>query len=750
MAEDKQQVVTEFDYGDLSSIPKYKNVNIRFEDILEIYHKKHNDGDGELLTRAYIFAAKEHLDQVRRSGEPYLIHPMNVAKTLAEMNMDETTIAVGFLHDVVEDTSASVEKIREYFGDDIAELVDGVTKIGQIEFKTLEHKQAENFRKLWLAMARDIRVIIVKIADRLHNMSTLDALPPQKQKRIARETMEIYVPIANRLGMGNAQRDLQELCFKYLYPRQYKALAEKVEKEKKISAAAIKRIETRIRKEMEKAELEVKIQGRVKSNYSIFLKMRSQDIPLSEVYDYLAFRVIAKSVADCYTVLGIIHNIWRPIPGRFKDYIAMPKPNNYRSLHTSVLDTTGNVFEIQIRTEWMDIIANEGVPAHWRYKEDGTEIKDEQELQYVNWLRDLVQRQQEWQHPEEFLNALKIDLYPDNVYCFTPKGEVKSFPNKATALDFAFAVHTEVGNQCVGAKINGKIVPLRTKLKNGDVVEILTRKGSQPKRDWLNFAKTTKAITKIKQYLNKEEKERSHDIGEKLLRKALNKYGYNINKQEVQDKLLECCADWGVSNREDLYASIGMGKLAIKQVLNKFLPQDADEKEQPLVEKFLDKVTRRADSSTITVKGHNDILVHLAKCCSPLPGEPIIGFITRGRGISVHSKTCPNVRTLTFNPERIVDARWEAAKGERFLSRILIQVDDSSGMLAKIANKLATMDVNIRHLEAASTHNNRARINILAEVKSVSHLSKLISDIEDIKGVISARRVVKEIKEEEE
>ena len=690
MSEANKGVITEFDYGDLRTIPGIKNLPIRFEDIAEVFQKNHPDNKPDLLYKAYVFSAKEHSGQVRRSGEPYLVHPMNTAKVLAEMKMDDVTIAVGFLHDVVEDTDVTIEKIKEHFGKDIAALVDGVTKVSQIEFRSIEHRQAENMRKLWLATARDIRVIIVKIADRLHNMITLDALPPYKQKRIARETMEIYVPIANRLGMGNIQKDMQELSFQYLYPRQYKALKKKIDKERKVSFSTIERIEKQLKKEFEKVGVEAFIKGRTKSNFSIFSKMRNQDIPLEEVYDYIAFRVITNSVSDCYTVLGIIHNIWKPIPGRFKDYIAMPKANNYRSLHTSVLDITGHVFEVQIRTEWMDVIAQEGVPAHWRYKEDGEQIDNEHELQYVNWLRDLVQRQQEWQHPDEFINSLKIDLYHENVYCFTPKGEVKSFPANSTALDFAFAVHTEVGNQCVGSKINGKIVPLKTRLKNGDVVEILTRKDSTPKRDWLHYAKTPRALTKIRQFLNKEEKDRSKDIGEKLIKKEFLKYNIQLNRNTVKRELLVHCSSWGINNLDELFASVGYGKISLKQIINKMAPSEEGEVKKPaLVESIIDRVTGRSGSSAISVRGHNDIMVNLAKCCSPLPGEPIIGFITRGRGISIHSKTCPNVNTLSFNPERIIEAKWEATKGEKFYAKLRINLNDSHGMLAKLTQLLA-------------------------------------------------------------
>ncbi|MBN2135732.1 MAG: bifunctional (p)ppGpp synthetase/guanosine-3',5'-bis(diphosphate) 3'-pyrophosphohydrolase [Acidobacteria bacterium] len=747
MAKSSNGVVTEFDYGELKSIPDIKNLNIRFEDIAEIYQNNHPKSNLDLLSKAYVFSAKEHMGQVRRSGDPYLVHPMNVAKMLAEMNLDDTTIAVGFLHDVVEDTDVTIDKIKEHFGEDIARLVDGVTKVSQIEFHSIEHKQAENFRKLWLATARDVRVIIVKIADRFHNMLTLDAMPAYKQKRIARETLDIYVPIANRLGMGNIQRDMQELAFKYLYPRQYKVLTEKIEREKKVSILTIQRIEKILKKEFEKLKIEALIRGRIKSNFSIFTKMKKQDISLDEIYDYLAFRVITKSVSDCYTVLGIVHSIWKPIPGRFKDYIAMPKPNNYRSLHTSVLDLTGHVFEVQIRTEWMDIIAQEGVPAHWRYKEDGGKITDEQELQYVNWLRDLVQRQQEWQHPDEFINALKIDLYPDTVYCFTPKGEVKSFPSNATTLDFAYSIHTEIGNTTIGAKVNGKIVPLKTRLRNGDVVEIITRKDSTPKRDWLHFVKTPRALAKIRQHLNKEEKERSQEIGEKMLRKEFAKHSIQINKTAIRKELLELASGWGLNSLEDIYAAVGYGKISLKQILSKFVPEDEEEQKPALVGKIMDKVTGRSGSTVISVRGHNDIMVNLAKCCSPLPGEPIIGFITRGRGISIHSKACPNVSTLSFNPDRIIDAKWEAAKGEIFHARLKVKVDDSSGMLAKITQELASLEVNIKHLEARSTDDNRALVDILAEIRDLKHLSRIMTGIQELPGVISVQRVFKEYKE---
>jgi guanosine-3',5'-bis(diphosphate) 3'-pyrophosphohydrolase len=750
----KDKLVTEFDYGGAVEIPDVRKLNIRFEDIAEIYQKYHPNSDLSLLTRAYIFSAKEHKGQLRQSGEPYLVHPMNVAKILARMKLDETTIAVGFLHDILEDTHISYKVLEEYFGKDIADLADGVTKISRIEYRSFEHKQAENLRKLWLASAKDIRVIFIKIADRLHNMSTLDALPPAKQRRISKETIEIYVPIANRLGMGYIQRELQEYCFKYLYPRQYRALAEKIEKERKISTATISRIETQLSDELKKAGIETTIKGRMKSNYSIFMKMVRQDIPLSEVYDYLAFRIITNSVSDCYTVLGIAHNIWRPIPGRFKDYIAMPKPNDYRSLHTSVLDKEGHVFEIQIRTEWMEIIAQEGLPAHWKYKEGGDARDNAEDIQYINWLRDIVQRQQELENPEEFINALKIDLYPDKVYCFTPQGNIKSFPTDASALDFAYAIHTEVGNECVGAKINSKIVPLKTRLKNGDVVEIITRKGSKPKHDWLHYVKTSRALTKIRQHLNKEERETSIGIGEKMLRKEMAKYNMNIRKTSTKHDLIAVCSDWGYNSIEDIYVALGFGKLSLKQIFNRLIPQAPEEKKQITdvpkavsLEKTGDLQPKKQTDSIINVKGHSDILVHLARCCNPLPGEPIIGFITRGRGISVHSKSCPNVQKMIFNAERILESKWQVSKGEKFLTRLMIRVENNPGMLAKITNTIAQLDINIHHLEAKSEENTRATVSLVAEVDDIDQLSDIANKIQEIKGVLSVKRVVKEYKE---
>lgn len=752
----KDKIVTEFDYGGAAELPDLKKLNIRFENITELYHKYHPNADLSLITKAYIFSAKEHKGQLRQSGEPYLIHPMNVAKILAGMKLDETTIAVGFLHDVLEDTHVTYKQLEEYFSKDIADLADGVTKISRIEYRSFEHRQADNLRKLWLASAKDIRVIFIKIADRLHNMSTLEALPQAKQRRISKETNEIYVPIANRLGMGNIQRELQEYCFKYLYPRQYRALTEKIEQERKISTATISRIESLLSDELKKAGITATIKGRIKSNYSIFMKMIRQDIPLAEVYDYLAFRVITNSVADCYTVLGIAHNIWRPIPGRFKDYIAMPKPNDYRSLHTSVLDKEGHIFEIQIRTEWMDIIAQEGLPAHWKYKEggDGKAKENIEDIQYISWLRDIVQRQQEIENPDEFINALKIDLYPDKVYCFTPQGNIKSFPSDASALDFAYAIHTEVGNECVGAKINGKIVPLKTMLKNGDVVEIITRKGSKPKRDWLHFVKTSRALTKIRQHLNKEERDTSREIGEKMLRKELAKYDMNIRKTTVRHKLLEICSDWGYGTLEDICVALGFGKISLKQIFNKLIPQPVEEKKEAVesqknfvVEKIADLLPKKHSDSIISVKGHSDILVHLARCCNPLPGEPIIGFITRGRGISIHTKSCPNVQKLIFNAERILESQWQVSKGEKFLTRLMIRVENNPGVLAKITSAIAQLDINIQHLEAKVEDNMRATISLVAEVDNIEQLSDIASEIQEIKGVLSVKRVVKEYKE---
>src|SRR5436190_6941252 len=558
---------------------------IRFEDIYETVKRHHAGADLELLRKAYIFSAVEHKGQTRASGEPYLVHPLEVAAILAEMRMDPACVAVGLLHDVLEDTLTDADRIKEHFGEDVLHIVEGVTKISKIPFSSSEERQAENFRKLLLAMVDDVRVILVKLADRLHNMRTLQYLPPDRRQRISRETMDIYAPLARRLGMSKIKNELEDLSFQYLEPDGYKDLAAQVDERRREAYAFIEKIKGTVQEKLTAAGLQATLEGRIKRLYSIHQKLRRQRIGLAQVYDFVALRVIVSTIPDCYAVLGILHNLWRPVPGRIKDFIAMPRPNGYQALHTSVIGDEGHPFEVQIRTLEMHRVAEEGIAAHWKYKEGRSGFdKDDQAFA---WLRQLLEWQQEVKDPHEFLNSLKLDLYPEEVYCFTPKGEVKTLPRGASPIDFAFAIHTEIGHQCVGARVNGKIVPLRYRLKNGDIIEILTSAAHNPSRDWLALAVTNKARSKIRHYLNTAEKQQAVDIGKKHFERELKRY--DLSARKVEDKAESLAHELGVGTKlDDIYAALGYGKVSMRQVLAKLLPPEkleappAPEKPSPI------------------------------------------------------------------------------------------------------------------------------------------------------------------------
>src|SRR5712692_3651540 len=624
---------------------------IRFEDLLEKVRAYSPDADVELLRRAYVFSAFEHRGQVRHSGEPYLIHPLAVADFLADMKLDAVAIAAGLLHDVVEDTLTTIERIQELFGPEVAHVVEGVTKISAIPFSSSEERQAENFRKMLLAMVDDIRVILVKLADRLHNMRTLNHLPEERRIKIAQETRDIYAPIANRLGMSKVKNELEELSFRYLEPQPYETLRARVDAKRRATEGLIGELKKTITAKLSEAQVPVlEIEGRIKRLWSISQKLRTQKIELEQVYDFIALRIITDSVKDCYAALGIIHQTWSPVPGRIKDFIAMPRPNAYQSLHTSVISEHGVPFEVQIRTMAMHQMAEEGIAAHWKYKEG--RIGDQRDERYFKWMRQLLEYQQEVRDPQEFIQNLKIELYPEEVYTFTPKGLVKAFPRGATAIDFAYAVHTEVGHQCVGARINGKMVPLRTRLKNGDIVEIVTQSGHKPSRDWLNFVATAHARNKIKHLIHSEEKARSVELGRKVFEKELRRYDVPQKGLLDSETFAKVLADFGAQKPDDLFASIGYGKISPKQVLVKLVPADKLREKPP--EGAVAAVVRRVLGSgeeKIKVRGFDDVMVFRARCCNPIRGEKIVGYITRGKGVSVHSATCPNVVNLLYDPE---------------------------------------------------------------------------------------------------
>ena len=714
---------------------------IRFEDIYETVGRHHPEADLEVMRKAYIFSAVEHKGQTRASGEPYLVHPLEVAAILADMRMDPACVAVGLLHDVLEDTLTEPERIKEYFGEDVLHIVEGVTKISKIPFSTSEERQAENFRKLLLAMVDDIRVILVKLADRLHNMRTLRYLPDDRRVRIARETMDIYAPLAGRLGMSKIKNELEDLSFQYLEPEGYRDLAAQVDERRREAFAFIEKIKGTVAEKLVAAGLQATLEGRIKRLYSIHQKLRRQRIGLAQVYDFVALRVIVSTIPDCYAVLGILHNLWRPVPGRIKDFIAMPRPNGYQALHTSVIGDEGHPFEVQIRTLEMHRVAEEGIAAHWKYKEGRSGFdKDDQAFA---WLRQLLEWQQEVKDPHEFLNSLKLDLYPEEVYCFTPKGEVKMLPRGATPLDFAYAIHTEIGHQCMGARVNGKMVPLRYKLKNGDIVEILTSPGHHPSRDGLGLAVTNKARAKIRHYLNIAERQQAAEIGRKHFERELKRY--DLTPRKVEPARLESLAqELGVGARaEDLFTAVGYGKLSMRQVLAKLVPADklaAPEPEKP--RPLADAVKRllRVGDERIRVRGTDDLLIYRAKCCNPIMGEPIVGYITRGKGVSVHSQSCANVVNLMYDPERRIPVEWEQGAEGAYEVRINVGVEDRPGLLAAITTMLAGMNADIRDADVRTFDDQTASIELTLRIQDLKHLEKVVKSIRGVSGVIEVER----------
>lgn len=713
---------------------------IRFEDILDTIERYKPDFDEELLRKAYIFSAREHKGQVRRSGEPYLVHPLNVAHILAEMRLDETSIAVGLLHDVLEDTLTTKEKLQELFGDEVAEIVDGVTKISQYAFTSKEEQQAETFRKMLLAMVSDLRVVLVKLADRLHNMRTLEHLSDEHRERIATETMEIYAPIANRLGMGRVKNELEDLAFRNLMPREFEELSRAVEEKMAVSGEVVERIRAVLADQIEANNLRGEVHGRVKSLYSIHQKLNRHEIDIGQVYDYLAFRIVTEDVKECYATLGIIHQTWRPVPGRIKDYIAMPKPNFYQSLHTTVVADQGHPFEVQIRTRDMDLIAEQGIAAHWKYKEG--RLGDTDDDANLLWLRQLVEWQQEITDPRVFMNSLKIDLYPDEVYTFSPKGDVFAFPRGATPLDFAYRVHTDVGHHCVGARVNGKLTPLRTPLKNGDIVQILTGSNQTPNREWVNLVNTSRARHKIRHWLNTEQKTRSTELGRKLLEREAKKLRVPIRKLITQNGLDGVLAEHGLSRMDDLYAEIGYGKVTPKNILERFATEDARLK-PPRKEGALEQAVRKmflfSSSQAIQVRGYDDLMTYLAKCCNPLPGEKIMGYVTRGKGVAVHSTSCPNVKNLMFNSDREIHVEWADETSAGHQIELEIVMEDRQGVLAQVISSVSNLKTNIRHVETR-THASQATVEMILEIADLRQLEKVLRSIEAVDGVLRAER----------
>jgi GTP pyrophosphokinase len=713
---------------------------IRFENILEKVRAYQPDGDLELLRRAYVFSAREHRGQLRKSGEPYLVHPLEVANILAEMQLDVVCVACGLLHDVVEDTLTPIETVQEYFGKEAAHIIEGLTKISKMKFSSAEEHQAENFRKMLMAMVDDLRIIFVKLADRLHNMRTLHHLSEDRRIHIANETLEIYAPLAGRLGMGRIKSELEELCLRNLEPKAYGVLAARVEAKRKWTEEFIAEIQGVLEKNLEENGIPAEITGRTKSIYSIYQKMKRQQIELEQVYDFIALRIITDSIKDCYGTLGIIHNTWRPVPGRIKDFIAMPRPNGYRSLHTSVITDTGVPFELQIRTAEMHRVAEQGIAAHWKYKE-GRPL-GEDDVQNFAWLRQIIDWQREVKDPHEFLNNLKVDLYPEDVFCFTPKGDVKSFPRGATPVDFAYAIHTDIGHQCVGARVNGTIVPLRYKLKNGDIVEILTSRGHRPSRDWLSFIVTARARDKIRTLLNASERQRSIEIGRKLLEKESTRFDLGLKQTVEGASLPDVLKEYGYTKVDDLYAAIGYGKLSPRKVLARFVPLDTLEEKKGAGASLARAVRRvlKGGGDKIKVNGMDDLMVYRAKCCNPIPGESIIGYITRGKGVSVHTVHCPNLLNLMVDPERRVEVSWEGEKDAKYDITISVNVEDRKGILADITSIIADMNTDIRTIEAKTFEDRKGAIDVTVSISNVKELEKITRSIRSVDGVLDVAR----------
>lgn len=720
------------------SVAARRNVDLRFMELMDKVHRNRPGDDLDLLRRAYDFAAEQHKSQLRLSGEPYLSHPVEVAYLLADMKLDATSICAALLHDVVEDTKVSLPKISELFGPDIARLVEGVTKISRLDLLAPEDRQAENVRKMLLAMVNDVRVVMVKLADRLHNMRTLEYLDREKQQRIARETLDIYAPVANRLGMGLIRGELEDLSFRYLETEAFLELQKKVASKQKVFDKFLEEVQNTIREKMVESGIPAEVQGRVKRIYSLHLKIQKQQRMLDQVYDLLAVRVVTDTVKNCYAALGVIHQIWRPVPGRFKDYIAMPRPNLYQSLHTTVIHS-GQPFEVQIRTQEMHRIAEQGVAAHWKYKDGhGASTADDQR---IVWMRQLIEWVQEMQEPSEFLSTLRVDLYPEEVYTFTPKGRVVVLPRGSTPIDFAYAVHTEVGHQCAGAKVNGEMVPLRHVLANGDVVEVVTQKGHAPSRDWLSLVHTPRARTKIRQWIHLHEREEATDVGRRLLEKEARHAGINLKRISSED-WHRVAAAYGCSKVDDLYAELGYGKWSARQVLAKATGEPAAELAEEKPPKLASTVKHLLgmDEATIVVRGHDDLMVYRSKCCNPIPGDDIIGYVTRGRGIAVHSKNCPNVQNLLYEPERRIPVEWAGSTHSTFPVRLRIFTEDRPGMLAAITSVISDTGANIRTFESGGV-DIRARIDVGLDVRDRKQLEHILAGIKRIPGVFDIERV---------
>lgn len=690
--------------------------------------------DLNLVKKAYRYSIKAHQSQNRYSGQPYIFHLLEVAKILADLELDVITIAAGILHDVIEDTDTQLSTIKEEFGEEITMLVNGVTKLSRISFKTQEEQQAENFRKMFLAMAEDVRVILIKLADRLNNMRTLQYIQPFRRLKIARETLDIYVPIANRLGISKIQWELEDLSLLYLEPIQYKALVNRISKNRLEREKYVESIKETIKKELQKVKIEAEIHGRPKNIYSIYTKMKEREKDFFQIYDLIAIRIICNSVKDCYAILGLLHSIWKPIPGRFKDYIAMPKSNMYQSLHTTVVTSQGEPLEIQIRTWEMHKTAEYGIAAHWKYKEKIDLKKDKKLEERLSWLRQILEWQKDLKDPKEFMESLKIGLFQDEVFTFTPKGDVKILPSGSTPIDFAYIIHTDVGHSCVGAKVNKKIVPLDYKLKSGDIVEILTSKlNRNPSRDWLKLVKTSGAKNKIRLWFKKEMREENIQKGRDILEKEIEKYRIETSS-ELTKKLKNASIELGFLELEAMFENIGYGKLTPFQVLSKIIPQEKIPQVLPMV-----KVKKQIDQG-IRVQGINDVMIKFARCCNPVPGDEIIGYITRGRGVSVHKIDCSNIDFISAEKDRLVKVEWIKTEELFYPVKIKITADDRSNLVADIMLVFSNFKISVSAIHAVTNKNNIANIDIALSINNLDQLKEIIKKIKKVKSVLTVKR----------
>jgi GTP diphosphokinase / guanosine-3',5'-bis(diphosphate) 3'-diphosphatase len=728
----------------------------KFAELLATIGKNRPSDDIGVIRKAWEFCVQHHSGQLRASGEPYVLHPLEVAQVLAEMKLDSTAIAAGLLHDAVEDTPVTTEDITEQFGEQVAHIVEGVTKIDKIQFANREDRQAENVRKMLLAMVSDVRVVLIKMADRLHNMRTLQHLSPDRQESIARETLDIYAPLAHRLGMGKVRGELEDLAFRYVDPFGYQQVKTALDAARDEDEQFLNSVESLLNERLRENNIHARVEWRIKRLYSIYQKLQKQKITVDQVYDLLAVRVITSTVQDCYAAFGLIHSIWRPVPGRIKDFIAMPRPNLYQSLHTTVMGEGGHQFEVQIRTEEMHRIAEEGIAAHWKYKAAGspTNARDEQRLA---WVRQLVEWQREMSDPNEFLSTLKIDLYPEEVYTFTPKGKVVVLPKDATPIDFAYSIHTEVGNTCVGAKVNGRMAQLRTKLHNGDIVEVVTQNGHTPSRDWLTFAKSSRARNKIKHWLNEHQRERAIEIGKKLLDREARKYKVSLSKLTDTD-YARAASECGLATASDLMAAIGFGKYSSRQVLNKLSPGVTSQtgleiepgKDAP--KGLMSEAVRRVHmhgSDSLQVEGQDDLLVYRARCCNPIRGEEIVGYVTRGKGVAVHARSCPNVQNLLYESDRRISVEWARVAEENpgrkmtYPVKLTVFCDDRAGMLKEMTAVISDDGTNIRGVDSKPTGDSEAVVEFVLEAEDMRHLTRLVSGLRRVPGVRDVQRAHK-------